>query len=923
MIKEYKQKKFISLRVTLTIAFALLSIVSVLVVGSVQTVRNYQVQQAVFLERERNAAFDAATQVSAFLTQIFNAVESSAEVHQDFINTEQEQERLLVNLMTRQPAIYSVSLVDNQGQEIQKETRLTPAMPNEPGNYADNELWQHVQVGHRYMSAVYISPVITEPLVTIAVPVYDSFDQFQGAIVAQVNLEFMCSLVESLEIGHSGQVYVVDYRGELLAAVDHARVLRGENVHGVTEVAAFLEEHAERHKTYPQIYREGSVHTMAEPSADHHESDTEIDHQQFPESRTAYTDMQPPQFIKHFSTGVGLDGTTVLATYIPLDGPHWGVVAELPVAEVNEAILQELRISLVIMVITALLAALVGGYIANRLAAPLYSLTRTASQIAAGNLGLVAKTSGNAEVTQLATAFNEMTAQLRDLIASLEQQIRRLSVAASLSEQLRGILKTDALLTEVVNHIQQSFHYYYVQVLLVDKQRQVLVPAKGAGLQRKAGRMEDYQVPLDAPISLVARAARTRDVLYISNVHESDDWLYDPSLPKTQAEIAVPIIIEGALIGVLDVQSDEIHRFDEQDISLLRSIANQIAVSMDNAQNFEQAEQHAQELRRAKEKADVANHAKSTFLSQMTHELRTPMNGVLGMATLLSDTNLDTEQRDLLDTLRSSGQTLLTIINDILDLSKIEANKLELEKAPFNIHTCLNNTFDLFGPIASAKGISLTHQIQSDVPTHLMQDETRIRQVLTNIVSNALKFTEHGGVEVIVSIIPATAVAHHPPALSDSRISTDSSPPADGPPPINSAITPPKPTTSTTPNTTLDKICFAVTDTGIGIPEDRLLQLFRPFTQVDASISRRYGGTGLGLAISRQIVQLMGGEMWVKSVSGVGSTFYFTITAARADDHQHQNRQTDSDAVKKLVGTSQNRTHSEFCWPRIMSSTRK
>ncbi len=246
------------------------------------------------------------------------------------------------------------------------------------------------------------------------------------------------------------------------------------------------------------------------------------------------------------------------------------------------------------------------------------------------------------------------------------------------------------------------------------------------------------------------------------------------------------------------------------------------------------------QLADAKNAAEVANQSKSTFLSQMTHELRTPMNGVLGMATLLGETRLNKAQKDLLQTLRASGDTLLTIINDILDFSKIEANKLELEKMPFSIEQSIQDTFDIVRYRASVKKLELKYEIAQNVPDAICQDATRLRQILTNLVGNAIKFTESGGITVSVEASP----------LED------------------------KPDIYT--------LHFAVEDTGIGIPKDRLNRLFRSFSQVDESTTRKYGGTGLGLAISKQLAELMNGRMWVESEFGKGSTFNFTIIAAKA-----------------------------------------
>ncbi|MEM7535274.1 MAG: GAF domain-containing protein [Chloroflexota bacterium] len=256
--------------------------------------------------------------------------------------------------------------------------------------------------------------------------------------------------------------------------------------------------------------------------------------------------------------------------------------------------------------------------------------------------------------------------------------------------------------------------------------------------------------------------------------------------------------------------------------------------------DLSERKQNEQMLQEAKEVAEAANQAKSQFLSTMTHELRTPMNGVLGMTSLLMDTDLNPEQMDLVNTIRSSGDTLLILINDILDLSKIEANKLELEYVTFELQSAIEETFDLVMPDATEKNLSLSLHIEPGVPALLVQDVTRLRQILTNLLSNAVKFTETGSVRVNVSATPIKSHIIHQDKF---------------------------------------KFQFSVIDTGIGIPADRMERLFQSFSQVDASTTRRYGGTGLGLAISKRLSETMGGEMWVESEADVGSAFYFTIVA--------------------------------------------
>jgi len=422
---------------------------------------------------------------------------------------------------------------------------------------------------------------------------------------------------------------------------------------------------------------------------------------------------------------------------------------------------------------------------------------------------------------------------------TLQQRTRELELLNRAGQTLTSTLDLDQVLVTVMEEVRHLLDAVLCSVWLIDPETDELVCRQATGPQRET--LHGWRL---APgKGLVGWVARNGKSLIVPDTW-ADERHFRGVKQQTGLELrsilSVPLWVKQSVIGVLQVADTGTDRFKPTDLRLVEPLAANAAIAIENARLYEQAQQEITERKRAEEAlqeaknaAEAASEAKSEFLARMSHEIRTPIHGIMGMAALMLDTELAQEQRQYMDILKSSTESLMAIIDDILDFSKIEAGRLELEETDFDLRTLVEQAAGILAPRAQRKGLELICHIFPQVPTALRGDPGRLRQVLLNLTDNAVKFTEQG--EIVIQV----------------EVEMDREEEAD--------------------------LFFSVRDTGVGVSKDKQDVIFDAFCQADGSTTRRYGGTGLGLTISQQLVELMGGRIWIESRPGEGSAFHFTV----------------------------------------------
>lgn len=435
---------------------------------------------------------------------------------------------------------------------------------------------------------------------------------------------------------------------------------------------------------------------------------------------------------------------------------------------------------------------------------------------------------GEVNLFSMAASGIGVALERQQFLQTAQRRALELEAAAEIARDTASTLSLDALLNQIVNQLKERFDFYHVSVFLLDDAKTWAVVRESTGEAGKEMKQRGHRLAVGSR-SITGMVTSSGKPYVVNDVRAADNYYPNPLLPETRSEIGVPLKLGEEIIGSLDIQSVRANAFSPDEIQVLQILADQIAVAIENARAYEIAQQAVEEMKEV-------DRVKTQFLANMSHELRTPLNSIIGFSRVILkgiDGPINETQKQDLSAIYNSGQHLLSLINNILDLSKIEAGKMELNITEINMMDIVNSVMSTAIGLVKDKQIKLHHDVPSDLPL-IKADSTRIRQVLLNLVSNSAKFTDEGSISVVI------------------RLSN--------------------------PESTSPEVLVTVTDTGVGIlPEDQS-KLFQPFSQVDDSPTRKTGGTGLGLSICRSLVEMHGGKIGILSSEiGKGTTFFFTL----------------------------------------------
>jgi signal transduction histidine kinase len=707
-----KTEKFRSLTASLTSAFLALSFVTLFLAVSLELYLNFRTQQNVVASELQLITQGAANTVSGFVQQNLSVLQEATGLNDAITATPDQQELLVSKLLGYNPSFRQVFILNTEGQELREISRLAGETDPLAGNLKTDLLGQIGQ-GKSYISSVYIDPATSEPLVVMGVPAKDIFGDIKGALVVEVNLKFMWDLVGNLKIGKGGVAYVVDEKGDLIAFGDVGRVLAHENLAGLFEVGEFMKGVQSVSDVLPDISK-------------------------------------------------GIQGNEVVSNYTALGMPDWAVVVELPVLEAYATLIGQAELSLWIVLLSSVFAAVIGIYLSKRITKPIKRLRDAAKEISGNNLTMDIDIRDHNEIGELAEAFNVMTVKIRQAYAALEKD--RAQLLASINSLSLGFIMMDNRRNIIVLNqtVRDLFHADIVT-------------------------FDDVENKFGAAVNI---ADSYRHVLESKTNCEIREIAFGDKFLRI---LLTPIFLSKSSREVIG-----------------------LVILFEDVTEAKQLEQ-----------------SKDAFLAIAAHEMRTPLTVIRGNAELLLDEPTITANTGLkaqIESVLHGAVRLLNIVNDFLDVQNLEAGKVSLHIEPVDILALLKETVQDMSVLIAQKRLTLALDIPSDFGTPVIDfDKSRLQQIYINLLSNAIHYTEQGG--ITISLGKKEGVV---------------------------------------------EVSFK--DTGIGISTEEQGRLFRKFETGRVFLQSREYSSGLGLYISRFLAHLMGGDLVLeKSDVGKGSIFRLTL----------------------------------------------
>src|SRR5215470_8282781 len=743
-----------------------------------------QENEASLIRIQREQAEGAATKISQFVKGIEAQLGWTVQVPWD-ATTFQQRRIDAWRLLRQVSAITELEQIDPSGRV---QLRISRTEPDEVGSAIDvsgEPKFRHAASRTNYYGPVYFRHN-SEPYMTLAM----AGARDDGVSVAEVNLTFMWDVVSMIKVGEHGRAYVVDARGRLIAHPDISMVLRNTDLSGLPQVQA---------------------------------------------ARAALSE----NATESGQAGRNLEGREVLTSFAEIAPLGWLVFVELPTDEAYAPLRATILRTALLLLAALGLALFAGMFLVRKMVVPMETLRAGAARIGSGDLSQRISIKTGDELESLADQFNEMASRLQDSHANLEAQVEvrtreleqsvlELRALGEVSQVVNSTLNLENVLATIVAQAVQLSTTTGGSLYVFDEARQKFELSATYGMDPAtvaafAGR------PVDVGERNVGAALTRQDAVQIPDFHdEPASQIKDLILASGyQAVLIAPLLWQEEIAGLLVVRRKEPGAFPRSTVDLIKAFAAQSVQAIENARLFSALHEKSLQL-------EIESRHKSQFLANMSHELRTPLNAILGYTELVLDRiygDIPDRMRGVMERVQVNGRHLLGLINDVLDLAKIEAGQLTLEMAEYSMKDVVEGVLDAVEPLAGEKRITLTSEISPDLPPG-WGDERRLAQVLLNLIGNAIKFTDSGKVSI--------------------RASTSD-----------------------------QSLLVAVRDTGSGISEADQGRIFDEFQQADSSSIRRKGGTGLGLSIAKRIIEMHGGSIWVASALGEGSTFSFTLPTSK------------------------------------------